>query len=309
LLGKALLSGETLLSRRAARTLITELLGLALSTWAPLAALLGKPLLSGKTLLSGRAARTLFAELLGLALLSGATLPGAALAGAALARSTLSALLSLLELRATRALLAKLLWLALSTLTRTTLTRTTLTWTTLTGAALSRSTLSALLSLLELRTTRALLAKLLRLALLPTLLSALLSSLSSWTAWSLVGRLTALLGLSLTARLPAGLAFVLLLALVLVLGIFPLRDDQAAICSADAIKRDAQLRSRNRRHQSACEQDVAKLLQLPDRFEWQVALPENRERRIISMRSCRPECGTSSAPLRPDFGSRLNGFQ
>jgi predicted branched-subunit amino acid permease len=84
-----------------------------------------------------------------------------------------------------------------------------------------------------------LLAKLLRLALLPTLLPALLSSLSSWTAWSLVGRLTALLGLSLTALLPTGLAFVLLLALVLVLGIFPLRDDQAAICSADAVKCDA----------------------------------------------------------------------
>jgi hypothetical protein len=101
--------------------------------------------------------------------------------------------------------------------------------------------LSALLSLLELRTTRALLAKLLRLALLPTLLPALLSSLSSWTAWSLVGRLTALLGLSLTALLPTGQAFVLLLALilVLVLGIFPLRDDQAAICSADAVKCDA----------------------------------------------------------------------
>jgi hypothetical protein len=97
--------------------------------------------------------------------------------------------------------------------------------------------LSALLSLLELRTTRALLAKLLWLALLPTLLPALLSSLSSWTAWSLVGRLTALLGLSLTALLPTGLAFVLLPALVL--GIFPLCDDQAAICSADAVKCDA----------------------------------------------------------------------
>jgi hypothetical protein len=215
------------------------------------------------------------------------------LTGAALTRSTLSTLLSLLELRA---LLAKLLWLALSTLAWTTLTWTTLTW----------AALSTLLSLLELRTTRALL----RLALLPALLPALLSSLSSWTAWSLVGRLTALLGLSLTALLPTGLAFVLLLALVLVLGVFALlRDDQAAICSADAVKRDTQLRNRNRRHQSAREQDVAKLLQLPDRFEWQVALPENRERRIISMRSCRPECGTSSAPLRPDFGSRFNGFQ
>jgi hypothetical protein len=141
------------------------------------------------------------------------------------------------------------------------------------------------------------------LAALTTLLAALLPSRSSWTAWSFVGRL-ALLGL-----LPAGLTFILLLALVLVLGVFALRDDQAAVCSAGGVKREAQLRNRNRRHEGAGEQDVAKLLQLPDRFEWQVALPENRERRIISMRSCRPECGTSSAPLRPDFGSRLNGFQ
>jgi hypothetical protein len=81
--------------------------------------------------------------------------------------------------------------------------------------------------------------------------------------------LAALLGLSL---LPAGLTFVLLLALVLVLGVFALRDDQAAVCSAGAVERDAQLRNRNRRHQGAGEQDVAKLLQLPDRFEWQGAL-------------------------------------
>jgi hypothetical protein len=59
-------------------------------------ALLGKALLPGKALLSRRATRTLLAELLGLALST----------WAALARSTLSALLSLLELRTTRALLA-----------------------------------------------------------------------------------------------------------------------------------------------------------------------------------------------------------
>jgi hypothetical protein len=139
--------------------------------------------------------------------------------------------------------------------------------------------LSALLSLLELGATLAWSAELLRLALLPlttllaaltTLLAALLPSRSSWTAWSFVGRL-ALLGL-----LPAGLTFILLLALVLVLGVFALRDDQAAVCSAGGVKREAQLRNRNRRHEGAGEQDVAKLLQLPDRFEWQVALPENR---------------------------------
>jgi hypothetical protein len=93
-----------------------------------------------------------------------------------------------------------------------TLARTALTWAALTWAALS-----TLLSLLELWTTRALLAKLLRLALLPTLLATLLPSLSSRTAWAFVGRLGALLGL--------WLAFVLLLALVLVLGVFALRDD------------------------------------------------------------------------------------
>jgi hypothetical protein len=177
-----------------------------------------------------------------------ATLPNAALTGSALARSTLSALLSLLELRATRGLLAKLLWLALSTLARTTLTWTTLTWTTLTWAALTWAALtwaalSTLLSLLELRATLARSAELLRLALLPTLLAALttlLPCLSSWTAWSLVGRLAALLGLSLSA----GLAFVLLLALVL--RVFALRDDQAAVGSAGAIQRHAQLWNRNR---------------------------------------------------------------
>jgi hypothetical protein len=158
-------------------------------------------LLSGKTLLSRRAARTLLAKLLGLTL---STWTSATLAGAALARSTLSALLSLLELRAAGALLAELFGLALTT-----------------GSALAAlSTLlsgSALLSGSTLRTTGALLAELLWLALLPTLLATLLPSLSSRTAWAFVGRLGALLGL--------WLAFVLLLALVLVLGVFALRDD------------------------------------------------------------------------------------
>jgi hypothetical protein len=139
--------------------------------------------------------------------------------------------------------------------------------------------LSALLSLLDLGATLARSAELLRLTLLPlttllaallatlaTLLAALLPSLSSRTARSLTGRLAALLGL-----LPAGLAFVLF-ALVLVFRVLSLSDDQAAVCSAGAVKGDTQLRNRNRRHQGAGEQDIAKLLQLPDRSEWQVAL-------------------------------------
>jgi hypothetical protein len=77
---------------------------------------------------------------------------------------------------------------------------------------------------------------------------------------------------ALTALLPARLAFILLFALVL--GIFALCNDQTAICSTRALKCDAQLGNRNRRDQSAGEQDVAKLLQLPDRFEWQGALLE-----------------------------------
>jgi len=100
-----------------------------------------------------------------------------------------------------------------------------------------------LLSLLDLGTALPWSAELLGLARLPlttllaaltTLLAALLPSRSSRTARSLVGRLGALLGL-----LSAGLAFVLLLALVLVLGVFALRDDQAAVYSADAVKCDA----------------------------------------------------------------------
>jgi hypothetical protein len=200
LLGKSLLSGKTLLSRRAARTLLAKLLGLTLSTWTSAtlagAALARSTLSALLSLLELRAAGGLLAELFGLALTTGSALA---------ALSTLlsgSALLSGSTLRTTGALLAELLWLALSTLARTALT-----W----------AALSTLLSLLELRTTRALLAKLLRLALLPTLLATLLPGLSPRTAWASVGRLGALLGL--------WLPFVLLLALVLVLGVFALRDD------------------------------------------------------------------------------------
>jgi succinate dehydrogenase/fumarate reductase cytochrome b subunit len=116
--------------------------------------------------------------------------------------------------------------------------------------------LSTLLSLLELGATLAWPAELLRLALLPwaallagaalAALTTLLPGLSSWTAWAFVERLAALLGLSLTALLSARLAFVLLFAFVL--GIFTLCNDQTAIRSADALKRDAQLWNRNRRH-------------------------------------------------------------
>jgi hypothetical protein len=239
-------------------------------------------LLSGTTLLQlWIAAGALLAELFGLAL---PTRSGAALTGAALTSSALSAL-SGPALLATRALLAKLLRLALLTLT--TLALTALAWAALantTRPSVARSG-ATLATLLELFAALARSAELLRLSLLPTLLATLTTLLaalatllltsrarSSWTAWSFVGRL-ALLGLSL---LPAGLTFILLLALVLVLGVFALRDDQAAVCSAGGVKREAQLRNRNRRHEGAGEQDVAKLLQLPDRFEWQVALPENR---------------------------------
>jgi len=203
-----------------------------------------------------------------LAALSNATLSNAALSGSAL-----------LELRTTRNLLAKLLRLAWLTLAA--LTLATLTLTALANTALPRSG-ATLLSLLELGATLARRpTELLRLALLPTLLAALTTLLPttllaallpsrtrSRTAWSLIGRLAALLRL-----LSAGLAFVLLLALVFVLRVLALCDDHAAVCSAGALKGDTQLRNRNRRHQGAGEQDIAKLLQLPDRSEWQVALP------------------------------------
>jgi hypothetical protein len=142
-----------------------------------------------------------------------------------------------------RTLLAKLLGLAA-------LTRAALTWTALTWAALSGSALSTLLSLLELGATLAWPAELLRLALLPwaALLAgaALTTLLPGLSSWSFVERLAALLGLSLTALLSARLAFVLLFAFVL--GVFTLCNDQTAIRSADALKRDAQLWNRNRRH-------------------------------------------------------------
>jgi succinate dehydrogenase/fumarate reductase cytochrome b subunit len=130
------------------------------------------------------------------------------------------------------------------------LTRAALTWTALTWAALSGSALSTLLSLLELGATLAWPAELLRLALLPwaALLAgaALTTLLPGLSSWSFVERLAALLGLSLTALLSARLAFVLLFAFVL--GVFTLCNDQTAIRSADALKRDAQLWNRNRRH-------------------------------------------------------------
>jgi hypothetical protein len=279
LLGKALLSGKTLLSWRAARALLADLVGLALSTRScaalarsGLSSATLSTLLSGTTLLElWIAAGALLAELFGLP-----TGSGAALTDAALTSSSLSAL-SGPALLATRALLAKLLRLALlTTRALTTLALTTLAWATLAWATLANTTWpsvarsgATLATLLELFPALARSAELLRLSLLPTLLATLTTLLaalatllltsrarSSWTAWSFVGRL-ALLGLSL---LPAGLTFILLLALVLVLGVFALRDDQAAVCSAGGVKRETQLRNRNRRHEGAGEQDVAKLL-------------------------------------------------
>src|SRR5262249_8633959 len=78
-----------------------------------------------------------------------------------------------------------------------------------------------------------------------------------------------LLGLSLTAWLATLLPFLLF---VLVFRVFALRNNQAAVSSTGAVQRHTQLWNRNRRHQGAGEQDIAKLLQLPDRFELQVAL-------------------------------------
>jgi len=200
-----------------------------------------------------RATGTLFAELLLLARQSWLALSRLSWSGLSWSALWSGATLTLLDLwRATGPLLAELLLLAGQTL----LARSRLSWSAL------RSGAAALATLLELLcATRTLFAKLLLLAL--TTLLAWCAGLAPWT----------LLRLPLTALLPTGLAFVLLLALVLVLGVFALRDDQAAVYSAGAVKRDAQLRNRNRRHQGAGEQDVAKLLQLPDRFEWQVALP------------------------------------
>jgi non-ribosomal peptide synthetase component E (peptide arylation enzyme) len=82
-------------------------------------------------------------------------------------------------------------------------------------------------------------------------------------------------GLGALLRLPARLAFVVLLVvllLALVLRVFALCNHKAAVCSTRAVKRDAQLWNRNCRHQGAGEQNIAKLLQLSDVFEWQGAL-------------------------------------
>jgi hypothetical protein len=228
-----------------------------------------------------RATGPLFTELL---LLARQTL----LALSSLSRPALWSTLTLLDLwRATGTLLAELLLLTRQTL---------LALSRLPGPALWSLT-ATLLELLRLagRTLLALLAALLELLRLArrTLLAALLAALLRLSTW--------------LALRSAGLTF-LLLALVLVLGVLALRDDEAAVGSARAVKRNAQLRDCNSRHQGAGEQDVAILLQLPDGFEWQVPLLKCDEahRRCAA---CRPDCGTSSAPLRPDFGNRLNGFQ
>jgi hypothetical protein len=204
-----------------------------------------------------RATGTLFAELLLLARQSWLALSRLSWSGLSWSALWSGATLTLLDLwRATGTLLAELLLLAGQTL----LARSRLSWSAL------RSGAAALATLLELLcATGTLFAKLF-------LLAALLA-LTTLLAWRAGLAPWALLRLPLTALLPAGLTFVRLLALVFILGVFALRDDQAAVYSAGAVKRDAQLRNRNRRHQGAGEQDVAKLLQLPDRFEWQVALP------------------------------------
>ena len=120
------------------------------------------------------------------------------------------------------------------------------TWSSHLKTALGFALLTALLATL-LTTLLTALATLLTTTLLATLLTALAllpsRARSSWTAWSFVGRLATLLGLSLWS---AGLAFVLLLALVLIFGILALCDDQAAVSSARAVKRHAQLWNRNR---------------------------------------------------------------
>ena len=231
-----------------------------------------------------------------------------------------------LELRTTRSLLAKLLGLAAGPLTWTALTWAALSKSTLTRSTLSRSALSrtTLLALLELWATLARAAELLRLARLSwatllagAALTTLLPGLSSWTAWAFVERLGALLGLSLTALWTSGLAarlalvvLLVVLLLALVLGVFALCNDQTAICSTHALERDAQLRNRNRRDQGAGEQDVAKLLQLPDRFEWQGALLRFFERRITSMRGCRPDPWHHLGPhCGRTLVRKLNGFR
>jgi hypothetical protein len=222
--------------------------------------------------------------------------------------------LTLLEwLRATGTLLAKLFLLAGQSL---------LALSSLSGSALRSG--SALLTLLELlraagpRPTELLLLS--RQTLLATLLAgaAWLTGCALVARW-LVGRalgegLAALLRLSLSALwrlawttllaallrllLPAWLTLVLLLALILrvLLG-----NDEAAVGSTRAVKRDAQLRDRDRRHQGASEQDVAKLLQLPDGFEWQVPLLKCEKKRIVDARLAAP----IAARLVPHCGRTL----
>jgi len=291
--------------RPAARTLLAELL---LLTGQSLLALSS---LSGATLWYAPAALATLLDLLLLlarqALLALSGLALSSLAGAALRSG--SALLTLLQWRAAGTLFAELLLLA-----RQSLLLSRLALSGLSGSALRSG--SPLLTLLELRrATRARSTELLLLSRL-TLLT-LTTWLTAWlTSCALVaglvrralgnGRAALLRLLSLAALLTAGLTFVLLLALILwvLLG-----NDEAAVGCTRAIKRDAQLRDRNRRHQGAGEQDIAKLLQLPDGFEWQVPLLKCDDKAHRQCAACRPDCGTSSAPLRPDFGSRLNGFE
>jgi len=157
-----------------------------------------------------------------------------------------SALATLLQLRpAARTLLAELLLLTGQSL----LALSSLSGATLWYAPAALATLLDLLLLLARQALLALTTTLLRLSL------------------SLLG-----LSRSLATLRAAGLTFVLLLALVFVFRVLALSNDEAAIGSTRAVKRDTQLRHGDRRHQGAGEQDIAKLLQLPDGFEWQVPL-------------------------------------
>jgi len=168
-------------------------------------------------------------------------------------------LLTLLERRATGSWPAELLLLARQSL---------LALSSLSGSALWPG--SALLTLLDLLLLLARQTLLPRTTLLATLFRLSLSALR----------------LALTALRSAGLTLLLLLALVL--GILTLGNDEAAVDSTRAVKRDAQLRNRDRRHQGAGEQNVAKLLQLPDGFEWQVPLLKCDDKAHQSMRGLPP---------------------
>jgi hypothetical protein len=206
-------------------------------------------------------------------------------------------------------LLARRSWLALSRLSGATL------WSTLTLLGLWRATGTLLAELLLLLAGQTLLA-LSRLSGSTLWLATLLRRWATGT-WSaelllLLTRQTLLATLAWRAGLAPWallrlLGWLTFLLLAFVLGVL-LRNDEAAVGSTRAVKRDTQLRDRNSRHQGAGEQDIAKLLQLPDGFEWQVPLLkcDTAHRRCAA---CRPDCATSSAPLRPDFGNRLNGFE